>query len=146
VKAPGHSVGLFIELAARVEPGHHEFKGADPLSRVNVNRNAPAVILHAYCIVPFQNHEYIIAMALHGLVNRIINHFKDKMMQSVYARGSNVHTRALSYRFQTFKNSNVLRRIVGSHFYILFKKQKKVNNGTKFLHNLLAQTKGDTLK
>jgi hypothetical protein len=127
VKATGYPVGFFIELAACVETGHYQFKSADSFSGVNINRNTTAIVLHSNNIVSFQNYMYFGAKALHGLVNRIIDYFKNQMMQAVYARGPDIHTRAFAYRFQTFENRNVLCRIVGIHYSTVLKIRKKVN-------------------
>ena len=119
VKAAGHFVGFFIKLAPGVEPGHYQLQGADFLCRVDVHGNTPAVILHPDNIVPFQNNKDIVTEAHHGFVDRVINNFKYQMMEAVYARGTYVHAGTLAYRFQTFKNRDILRRIVGIHWFIL---------------------------
>jgi hypothetical protein len=77
VEAAGNLVGIFVKFAARVEPGHDQFQGADMLGGVDIHRDTPAIVLHPDHIVPFQDYQNIIAVALHGLIDRIINYFKN---------------------------------------------------------------------
>jgi len=80
-----------------------------------INRDTPAIILDTHHIVHFKGYKNIVTVALHRFVNRVIDYFKNQMMQTVDAGGSNIHTGALSHRLQTFKNCDILRRIVGTH-------------------------------
>jgi hypothetical protein len=50
---------------------------------VNIHGDAPAIVLHPDHIVPFNNYQYIVAVALHGLIDRIINDLKYQMMETV---------------------------------------------------------------
>jgi hypothetical protein len=127
VEAPGHFIGFFIKLAARMQPGHHKFKRADFLYRVDINRNAAAVILHPDYIVSFQNYKNFAAEALHGLIDRVIDYLKNQMMQAVYTRSPDIHAGAFADSFQAFENRNILCRIAGIRLlhYLYYKNNKK---------------------
>jgi hypothetical protein len=93
---------------------------------VKVNRDAPAVILYPDHVVPFENHEDLAAETLHGLIDRIIDNFKNKMMETVDPGGPYVHTGPLAYSFKAFQDLDILSRIVGIHPSILVILKKKV--------------------
>jgi hypothetical protein len=112
VEAPGNLIGIFVEFAPRMEPGHNQFQGADPLGGVDVYRDTPAIVLHPDHIITFKNHKNIIAEALHGFIYRIIYNLKDQMMETVDAGGPNIHTRPFPYRLQALKNLDILGRII----------------------------------
>jgi hypothetical protein len=112
VEAAGNLVALFVEFTAGVEPGHHEFQGADPFTGVYINGDTAAVIFHTDYVIPFQNYQYIVTVALHGLVYGVIYYLEYQMVQAVNSGGPNVHTGAFPYRLQTFKNLDIIGRIV----------------------------------
>jgi hypothetical protein len=98
-----------------MEPGHHQFQGADPFAGVYVHGDAAAVILHPDNIVPFQNDKNFIAVALsrggidsHSFIYGVVYYLKYQMMEAVDAGGTDVHTGALPYGLKTFKNLNLL--------------------------------------
>jgi hypothetical protein len=109
-----------------MELGHDQFQGAHMLRRVHVYRNAPAVILHPDHIVPLKNYEDLAAKTLHGLVNRVIDNFKNQMMETIDPCGPDIHTGALAYCLKALQNLNVLGRIVGIHPFILVILKEKV--------------------
>jgi hypothetical protein len=52
------------------------------------------------------------AVTSEGFVYRVINNFKDEMMETSFSGISDVHSRSLPYRFQAFKNFNLARSVV----------------------------------
>ena len=44
VQAAGHFVGVVVEFAARVQHGHDDFGGRAPFVRVDIDRDAAAVV------------------------------------------------------------------------------------------------------
>jgi hypothetical protein len=95
-----------------MELGHNQFQGADPFCGVYVHGNTPAIVLYPDNIVPFQDNQNRIAVALHGLVYGVVYHLVYKVVKAVYTGCPDIHTRPFAYSFQTFKNLDVLCRIV----------------------------------
>jgi hypothetical protein len=102
VEAAGNFIRLFVKLPAGVEPGHYQFQGADVLGGMDVRRNTPAVILHPDNVVPLQNYQNIGTEALHGLVNGVIDNFKNQMMQAVNAGRPDIHTGTFANSLKPF--------------------------------------------
>jgi hypothetical protein len=63
-----------------------------------INRDTAAIVFDTHHIVHFKGYQDVVAVALHCLVNRVIDYFKNQMMKAVDAGGSNIHTGALSNR------------------------------------------------
>jgi hypothetical protein len=68
VEAARYFIGIFVKLAACVEAGHNELKGADAFARMDIHRDTAAVVFNTDYVVAFEDHEDIVAEALHGFV------------------------------------------------------------------------------
>ena len=80
--------------------------------RMDIDRNAAAVILHRDGPVAVQYDVYGIAVSGQGLVDRVIDHLVDHMMQSRSVIGvTDIHARPLAHRFQTAQNLNGIRTV-----------------------------------
>jgi hypothetical protein len=99
-----------------MEPGHYKLKRADAFTVMYVYRYTAAVILNPDYVIPFQNDKNGITESLHGFINRVINYFVNQMMKTIDAGGPYVHAWTFADRFQAFKNSDILSRIVGIHY------------------------------
>jgi hypothetical protein len=108
VEAPGDFIGIFVEFAPRVKPGHNQFQGAYLLGGVDIHRDSPAVVFHPDHIVSFQDHQDSVTIALHGLIDRIVHHFKYQMMETVNAGGPDIHSGTLPDRLQSLEHLNIL--------------------------------------
>jgi hypothetical protein len=95
-----------------MELGHNQFQGADPFCGVYVHGDTTAIVLYPDNVVPFQDNQNRVAVALHGLVYGVVYHLVYKVMKAVYTGCSDIHTRPFTYSFQTFKNLDVLSRVV----------------------------------
>ncbi len=120
VQAAGHRVGLAVELAAGVQRGQHDLDRRPLLDRVPVDRDAPAVVGDAHPAVGHQRHHDRVADAGHRLVDRVVHHLLDQVVEPPLPGRSDVHSRALANCFQTLENGDrarvvVRRRCLGSH-------------------------------
>jgi hypothetical protein len=111
MEPPGDVIGIFVEFAAGIEPGHDQLQGADTLAGVDIHRNTPAVILHPDHIVALKDHQNIITVALHGLVDGVIDHFINQMVKTVDAGGPDIHTGALPHMLKALKDLYIACRI-----------------------------------
>ena len=75
--------------------------------RVNVYGNAASVVLYAANVVFFQSDRDCVAKTGHRFVDGVVNDFVNQVVKAVWSGGTNVHARALSDSFQSFKDLNV---------------------------------------
>jgi len=111
VQAPRNLVAVLVELAARVELGHHNF-GRTPLGVVLVipldtGRNTATVINHGDRVVGVDGDNDFITVASECLIDGVVHHLKDQMVQTGTVGGiTDIHARAFSNRLQPFENLN----------------------------------------
>ena len=65
------------------------------------NRNAAPVILDNDGTVGVNDHAHMVGIAGHYLVNAIINHLVDQVMQTALVGRANIHTWTHTHGFQT---------------------------------------------
>ena len=103
VQPAGHRVGLPVELAARVQRGHHDLEGRAVLHRVLVHGDAAAVVLHAHSAVGEQRHVDGVGFPGERLVDGVVHDLVDQVMQAPLARRADVHPRSLTDRFEALE-------------------------------------------
>ena len=84
-----------------------------------VYRDTTTIVLHCYRVVFIYGYLYMCAEACHGLVYGVINGFVHKMVQSLFAYVSYIHSGALAHCLQSFEHLNVTRGIVVFFAYFL---------------------------
>ena len=82
METTGHLIGAGIELPAGVESGEH--RGQSRLTRlgVAVDRDAPPVVHHPNPPIGEERHVDPGAEPGHGLVDRVVDHLPNQMMQA----------------------------------------------------------------
>ena len=120
VQAAGHRVRLAVELAAGVQRGQDDLDGRALLDRVPVDRDATAVVEDAHPAVGHQRHDDRVADTGHRLVDRVVHHLLDQVVEPALPGRTDVHSGALANCFQTLENSDRARvvgrrRCLGSH-------------------------------
>ena len=113
VEAAGDLVGPGVELAAGVQAGHDHFHRGQVLAGVQLHGNAPAVVLHRDAVVRMDLDLDVVAMPAHGLVDGVVHHLVDQVVQALHAGVADVHGRALPHRLQTFKDLNLCGAVFG---------------------------------
>lgn len=73
---------------------------------MNIYGNAAAVISHRNGVVLVESDPNMFGVSGESLVYGIVSDFPDEMMQAFAIGGSDVHSGALSDRFQPFQNLN----------------------------------------
>ncbi len=107
VQAAGYLIAGVAELTAGVQHGHDHFQRGLFLLRVDVHRDAAAVVLHGHRGVGVDGDLNLVARPGHGLVDRVVDDFVDQVVQRFDIGATDVHARAAAYRFQTLQNLDV---------------------------------------
>src|SRR5579859_8085570 len=108
VQARRDLVAAAAELAAGVEAGHHQLERGDPLLLVDVDRNAPAVVLHRAAAVRVEGGHDPGGVAGQGLVHGVVDHLIDQVMQAARARRADVHARPPPNVLPAFEDLDLL--------------------------------------
>ena len=108
VQAARHLVPTGAELAAGVQDGEHGFQSAPAGARVHIGGNAATVIGDGAAAILVEDDEDLVAMASEGLVDRIVDHLVNEVMQTTGPRGADVHARPLTHRLQAFQHLDLL--------------------------------------
>ena len=69
---------------------------------VNVDGNSAAVVLDFRATVWEKRDVYAVGKAVCGLVDLVIGNFPQNVVQALYARAADVHSRARANGFKTF--------------------------------------------
>ncbi len=93
VQAARGFVGLLVELAAELEPGHHAFERGDAQVGMDFDRNAAAVVGHRDRAIDVDGDRHFVGVAGHGLVDRVVDGFIDHVVQAAQAGVADVHAR-----------------------------------------------------
>src|SRR5690606_23117540 len=81
VKTARYLVRVRIELTPGVEHGHDDLRGGDTELLVYPGRDAASVVDDGDRIIDVYRHFDRVAVAREGLVNRIVDHLVNKMVQ-----------------------------------------------------------------
>ena len=97
VQAAGDLVAVVVEFAAGVKDGHDHFGCRTAFFRVDVGRNAAAVVLDRYRVVRVDGDAHGVGMAGQCFVDRVVEHFEHHVMQAGAVGGvTDIHARALA--------------------------------------------------
>ena len=109
VEPAGDLVALAAELAAGVEHGEHDLgRRLVLVVGVVVDRDAAAVVVHPAPAVGEQGHVDPGGVAGHGLVDRVVDHLVDQMVQTGQTGRSDVHPGALADGLEALEHGDVL--------------------------------------
>ena len=104
VQPAGHLVCLLVELAAGVQGGENHLGGRALLGGVLVHRNAPAIVAHRDGAIVVDCDLDFAAETGQRLVNGVIHHLIDKVVESIGPGGADVHGRPLAHRVEALEN------------------------------------------
>ena len=120
VKATGNLVSATAELATGMEHRINGFKRRTSSLFLNVDRNSAAVVLNGNAVVFFNGHVDFIAKSGESFIDAVVDNFPDQMVQALRTCRTDVHPRAFSDRFKSFKNLNLAGIIFFSFFFFDF--------------------------
>jgi hypothetical protein len=113
-------VARVIELAAGVQDGHHDLRGADVATellrhvRVNAGGDAAPVVLDGHRPVEMDRHLHVRAEPAEVLVHRVVDRFPHEMVQArAVVDVSDVHARTLADGFESLQDGDVLAPVGG---------------------------------
>ena len=104
VEASGYLVVALAELAARMQHGKHHFEGRTVLLGMHAGGDASAIVLHTHRVVLEDLYVDGVAEAGHGLVDTVVDHLIDQVMESAFRDVAYVHRRSLADRFESFEH------------------------------------------
>jgi hypothetical protein len=96
-------VGALAEFAPGVEIGHHQLQGGHLVLDVHIDRNAAAVILNGDGTVAMEAHADVFAVPREGLVDGVVDNFKDTVMEAAFVGITDVHIGPFADPFQTLQ-------------------------------------------
>jgi hypothetical protein len=90
VQAAGHLVAAASELPARVEDRVHDLQGIFP-GGMPAHRDAAPVVLDGDGAIGGDRHVDPGGVAGHRLVDRVVHHFPDEVMEASHVGGPDIH-------------------------------------------------------
>ncbi len=120
METSGHLVAVLVELTAGVKDRHHDLQGRAMLFRMHSGRDSSSVVSHPYGIVRKDGHADLGTITGHGLIDTVVNHLIDQMMESPLADVAYVHRRSFSDSLQSFQHLNTACGILLFRFLHLF--------------------------
>ena len=113
MQAAGDLVAAAAELAAGVQHGEHDRDGRDALDRVDVDRDAAAVVDDLDAAVLQQRHDDPVAVAGQRLVDGVVDDLPHQVVQAALAGRADVHAGTLADRLEALEDldrGGVVRR------------------------------------
>ena len=127
VQPAGHLVGVLVEFPAGMQLGHDDLGRRNAFLGVDIDRNAAPVVAHGDRAVAVQHHLDGIAEAGQRLVDRVVHHLVDHVVQAGAVLGiANIHAGALAHRLEAAQDPDGLgavlraRRLLGILIEVLF--------------------------
>ena len=102
MQTAGNLVGIVVEFPAGMQNGHDDFGCGAAFFRVNVHGYSTAVVRNRDGFVRVNGYRDSIAKTRQSLVDGVVNHLKDHVVQSRAVIGvADVHSGALADRFES---------------------------------------------
>ena len=109
VQAAGHLVAAAVaELAAGVQDRQHDLDGGLLLLLHHLDGDAAALVAHRDRVVGVDRHLDGVVVARQRLVDRVVDHLVDEVVQAALAGRADVHARSLANSLQAFEDGDVL--------------------------------------
>ncbi len=107
VQTAGHLVAVGIELAAGVQSREDDLQGTDLGLLVLLDGDAAAVVLYAAAPIRLDPHDDAVAVAGQCLVDRVVQHLVNQVVQTADGAVADVHLRPLAHRLHAAQNLDV---------------------------------------
>ena len=112
VQTARHLVRVLVELAAGVQHRHRQLDTRHLFRRMNVDRNAAAVVVDGDRVVGVNRDVDVVRVAGERFVDRVVDDLVDEMVQSAFRRRADVHAGALPHRLETFEYLDLARVVL----------------------------------
>src|SRR3989338_1917445 len=119
VKASGDLITLMVKFSSGVKFCQDDLYRGFLLGLMHIDRYAAAVIYDRNAVILMYDDLYILAIAGHRLVNRIIYDLIDEMVESAYRGIADIHRRTFPDRLQPLQDLDRLCVIFLSLWHIL---------------------------
>jgi len=96
------------ELAAGVEAGHHQLEGRQAFLLVDVDRDAPAVVVDLDAAIGVEGDDDLMGVAGQGLVDRVVHDLVDQVVEAGRAGGADVHARTPPHMLPALEDLDLL--------------------------------------
>jgi len=116
VEAAGNLIGAGIELAAGVEAGHDHLHRGQVFARVQVHGNAPAVVFYGDAVIRMDGDLDFVAMPAHGLVDGVVHHFINQVVEAFGAGIADIHGRPFPHGLQALEDLDFVGVVLGVSF------------------------------
>ena len=107
VQTAGDGVAVGVEFAAGVQGRQHDFQSTGTGLLVLLDGNAAAVVLDGATAVGLNPNDDFRAVSGQGLVDGVVQHFVDEMMQTADAAVADVHVRTLAHRVHAAQHLDI---------------------------------------
>src|SRR5208337_4167340 len=116
METTGNFIGVAIEFSTSVEDGENHFGSRTLFGGVQFHRNAAAIVYDRYGVVGVNGNVDFVGVAGHGLVDGIVHHFPDEVVEAHLAGRADVHRGAETNGFQAAEDFNGFRVVLMSTF------------------------------
>ena len=123
VQAAGNLVRVAVELATGMKFGHHHFGGGAffLVFRMNIGRNAAAVVGHADRIVRMDDDGDFVAVTRQRFVDRVIDHLEYHVVQTGTVAGvADIHAGTFAYGLKSLEDLDTVAVVFvsGARFFV----------------------------
>ena len=98
VETTGYLVTILVELTTGVEHGHNNFQRTLMLLRMHIYRNTTTVILNGNGVILVDMNGYLITETGECLINGVIHHFINQVVQTLKRYIADIHRRTFTHR------------------------------------------------
>jgi hypothetical protein len=112
VQTARNLVRPFVELAAGVQLGEHDLGCRHPFGGVDIDGNAPSVVLDGDAAVDVDGDLDLIAKPAQRFVDGVVNDFEDEVVQPALAGVADVHTGPLANRIESLEDLDLAGEVV----------------------------------
>ena len=98
--------------------GHDGLKCGDLCLGVDVGGDAAAVVCHAHTAIGHERYFDVVGMASHSLVARVVEDFRNEVVETGDIGRTDIHTRATTDRFEALEDRDLLGTVLGSCWFL----------------------------
>src|SRR5690606_25797808 len=104
VQSAGYLVGIVIEFSAGVQHRHDDFRSGPAFFRMNVDRNATAIVGNPDRFISVNDDPNFGTVAGQRFIDGVVDHLEHHMVQTCAIVGiADIHAGALAYGVQAFE-------------------------------------------
>lgn len=137
VQTAGDLVSAAAEFTACMQNGKDNCYSRNAQLWLNANWNASSIILNTDNISRQKVDQNLGTVSCQNLIDRVVHDLIDQMMKTLWAGGTDIHTRTLAYCVQTFQNLNITCVVIFNHLRIFSGVFSKVIPSIVYLLNVV---------